>query len=97
MIIEAKKSPYAIRTKDLVIYPKFASKVVFWCLYIEESIDIAHEEKFVFVSSEDLVEQLEQKVTNVNKRTILRIINDIKKLKDGTLLSQQKLLSDFLK
>lgn len=49
-----------------------------------------------FISSDELVEQLKGKITDDNKRTISRIINDIKKLKEGTLLSQQKLLTEFI-
>ena len=50
----------------------------------------------MFISSDDLVEQLKRKITNENKTSILKIITDIKKLKEGTLLTQQKSLTDFI-
>ncbi|MCE7748882.1 MAG: zinc-ribbon domain-containing protein, partial [Candidatus Heimdallarchaeota archaeon] len=95
-IIEVKKSPHILKFKDLVIYPEYAKKVIFWCLNLESPIEIDSEENFVFISSDELVDQLKNKITDGNKSIISRIINDIKKLKEGTLLSQQKLLTEFM-
>ena len=95
-IIEVKKSPCALTFKDLVIYPQYANKVIFWCLNVESPIEVDSEESFVFISSDELVKQLKCKITDENKRTISEIINDIEKLKEGTYLSQQKLLTEFI-
>ncbi len=95
-IIEVKKSPLALTHKDLVIYPQYAKNVKFWCLYVESQTKNNSEKKFVLISSDELVEQLKHKITNQNRKTISRIIDDIKRLKDGTFSTQQKLLTDFI-
>ena len=40
--------------------------------------------------------QLNHKVTDKKRKTILGVIKDIEKLKEGTYLSQQKLITDFI-
>ncbi len=95
-IIEIKKSPSAITNKDTSIYPLYAAEVKFWCLSVEFSDNSDLAESFEFISSNELVQQLKNKINEENKKGIYRIIKDIERLKDGKFSSQQKLLTDFI-
>ena len=53
------------------------------------------QEDFIFISSEELILQLNQKITFRNRQSIAKIIREINDLKQGTYLINQKLLTDF--
>lgn len=95
-IIEAKKSPFAVTYKDKNIYPEYADRIKFWCLNTDTPKGTYSDENFVFISSDELVEQLKQEITSENKKIINRIISDIERLKDGKFSPQQKLITDFI-
>ena len=59
LIIDAKVTNYAIREKDINDCFQYADKVIFWCLY-DDGKNRLDDEQFEFVSSDELILQLEK-------------------------------------
>ena len=95
--IDAKRSTYAIfKEKDLVVYPKVARKVEFWCLY-GKTEGMFEEEEITVLSGEELIAKLEQKRTRDNHNDIDSPIMKIRLLKKGIEPNGQKMIIHFMK
>ena len=77
-IIDAKRSMYSVKFKDLHEYPKVAEKVIFWCLHGDNKTY----EKFQYVNSDTLIEELED-FENSDY-----LIDNIKLLQEGRIEQQ---------
>ncbi len=93
--IDAKRSTYAIyKEKDLVVYPKVARRVEFWCLY-GKTEGMFEKEGVEGKSSEEIIKELKNSRTGNNGKSIDKLIMKIHLLKKGLDYENQKLISDF--
>ncbi len=92
-IIDAKRSTQAIfKEKDLVVYPKVAETVEFWCLYGKAEGMFDEADKFDLKDSEEIIEELKNKRIEKNKVTVSILLMKIELLKRGIDYQNQKLL-----
>ncbi|MFX0062700.1 MAG: C2H2-type zinc finger protein [Candidatus Hermodarchaeota archaeon] len=94
-IAEAKRTPYAITEKDLVIYPQFADKVTFWCLFGEPG-RFKDDPNLSIEISDQLIDQLEALKTPANCEELDRFIFQITLLQRGIDFRKHRPLTDFL-
>ncbi|MHA1344822.1 MAG: C2H2-type zinc finger protein [Candidatus Heimdallarchaeaceae archaeon] len=88
--IDAKRSTYAIyKEKDLVVYPKLARRVEFWCLYGKTEGMFEDEEEVEAKSSEEIVNELKQQKSGERRKKIDAIIMKILLLKKGIEYNNQ--------
>ena len=95
-IIDAKRSTQAIfKEKDLKVYPKVAEKVEFWCLYGKTEGMFDDEKEIEAKSSEEIIEELEKKRIEENKKSVDTLIMKIQLLKKGLDYKGQTLLTGY--
>ena len=93
-IIDAKRSTQAIfKEKDLVIYPKVAEKVEFWCLYGKAEGMFDEADEFEVKDSEEILSILKDIKEDRTRKVINEIIMKIKLLKKGINYNGQQILS----
>ncbi|MCE7742428.1 MAG: hypothetical protein GOP50_08195 [Candidatus Heimdallarchaeota archaeon] len=92
-IIDAKRSTYAIfKEKDLVVYPKMAEKVEFWCLYGKTEGMFEEEEGMEAKGSEEIIRELKKKIHEKNRDIVDILIMKIQLLKKGIAYENQTIL-----
>ncbi|MCG3223038.1 MAG: C2H2-type zinc finger protein [Candidatus Heimdallarchaeota archaeon] len=92
--IDAKRSTYAIyKEKDLVVYPKVARRVEFWCLYGKTEGLFKEEEGVEGKSSEEILTLLKEKIGENKRQSLAELIMKIQLLKKGIEYRNQSLLS----
>ncbi len=90
--IDAKRSTYAIfKEKDLVVYPKVARRVEFWCLYGKTKGIFEEEEGVEAKSSEEIIGKLEKEDSHDGQR-VRNLIMKISLLKKGIRFEGQQTL-----
>ncbi|MFX1513011.1 MAG: C2H2-type zinc finger protein [Promethearchaeota archaeon] len=94
--IDAKRSVFAVTYKDLVIYPKYADKLTFWCLYGESKEFEIDGTRMTYYSAEDLIFELTEKKDKKNESYINELISKIYILKKGLNPNTQSKLEEFL-
>jgi hypothetical protein len=91
--IDAKRSTQAIfKEKDLVVYPKLARKVEFWCLYGKTKGLFEVELYIEAKSSEEIVSKLHTFKTKENLLLLNNLIMKIRLLKKGYEFNGQSTL-----
>jgi KRAB domain-containing zinc finger protein len=95
-IIDAKRSIYSARYKDLIIFPQYAKSVTFWCLYGQPIDQTDLNSSIVYQTSDELIALLKEKITPATKKAVHELIARIYQLKDGSDSSRQQLLTEFL-
>jgi hypothetical protein len=95
-IIDAKRSTYSFRPKDILIYPKKADKVTFWCLFGKTEGLFENIPHLSVVSSDQLIKELESFKTQKNTKVVDHFIMRIHLLKKGIDGKGQKLITSFL-
>ncbi|MBY9000961.1 MAG: C2H2-type zinc finger protein [Candidatus Heimdallarchaeota archaeon] len=94
--IDAKRSTYAIfKEKDLVVYPKVARRVEFWCLYGKTEGMFEEEEGVEVISSSEIIEELEKKRTKEDVISVDSLIMKISMLKKGLDFDGQIVLTKY--
>ncbi len=94
-IIDAKRSTQAIfKEKDLVVYPKVAEKVEFWCLYGKTEGMFDEKEEMEAKGSEEIIAELKKRKNKRNKNLIGNLIMKVEMLKKGLEFKGQRLLID---
>ena len=100
-IIDAKRSVNSVTYKDLKIYPLYANRIIFWCLYGDSQETVYYDEvediviPLIFLSSADIISMLENRMNKHNENTIHNLIKQIRLLKKGVSFVNQTLLTDF--
>ncbi len=91
--IDAKRSTYAIfKEKDLLVYPKVAEKVEFWCLYGKAEGVFEEEDEMEAKDSGEIIKELKKRKTEDTKAEIVVLIQKIIFLKKGLDYEKQTTL-----
>jgi len=94
--IDAKRSTYAIyKEKDLVVYPKVARRVEFWCLY-GRTLGMFEEEEIEAKSSQEIINELKKMKMDKNPAFIDNLNMKIQLLRKGYDFEGQKLLERYV-
>ncbi len=97
-IIEVKRTEWAVKDKDLEIYPYLTNSgtVIFWCLHGDSKIIEKDDGRtFMYKNAETLIYELESKGNNSNNEVITTLIEKIRLLQNGISPSNQTTLSNF--
>lgn len=80
-IIDAKRTQFAIDVKDIEIYPRYADKVIFWCLFGESKTLEINKTTQYFVSAEELISKIQE--TSEEKEVIDLLTQKVALLRKG--------------
>ena len=96
ILIDLKRSSEALVYKDREIYPRYASRMEFWCLLGKASCKEFKSTRVAIITSARLIAKLEDERNESNTRTIDTLIEDIRSLRSQEIGLSRGLPSEWV-